>query len=230
MRLYRSIGIEELETIFNAQCPVLGKYHCSNEIQNTSKMKNAICFFVDEIRWKDASHKFFIVVDISVTKLEFGIGTYFAGKSLKKAQIWTGKCGSITYGLREAYTESYSINDVKELYIFNYFNLSVTKNLSKICKKNGIKFYDGHNATTAETEFIKNGCKFVDDDYKKFDYISEELYLNRDEIVPLSDEDKYKQKILSETKNQVMKIFEKGDDKAIELAEKIQEILRIPQA
>ena len=225
MRLYRSIGSEELKALFNIKCPIIGKYHCSNENQNTSNLQNAVCFFVDEIRWKDSDHEFLVVVDIPTTKLEFGIGTYYAAKSLKDTQIWTGRSGGYAYGLREAYAENYSIKDVVELYIFNHFNCSVRVDLASICNDYDIQFYDGHNVETNDAEFIKNKIRFVSDDYNEFDYISYDFSLNREDIVPLSDEERYNQKLLSEVKGKIMDIFEKGDINAVELAEKIKKIL-----
>lgn len=231
MRLYRSIGQSELETLFFQKQPVVGKYHCNVELRNSSNLQNAICFFLDEIRWEDRNHEFFIVLDIPHTRLEFGIGRYSAAESLKKSQIWTGKYGKYEYGLREAYTDVYSLEDIKEIYIFDHFNSDYREMIKRTCEKYDIVFHvgdlvikDGVHKIN-KSEFIKYGCKFVTDPYDEFDFISDELSKHRDDIVELSEEERNAAKLLNDVRTNVMNILKKGDEEALILAEKIKSLL-----
>ena len=46
-------------------------YNCSKEKQNTSNIGNACCFFIDNVRWYDKNHRFFLVLDIPEEYLEY---------------------------------------------------------------------------------------------------------------------------------------------------------------
>ena len=151
MLLYRSIGEKELRNLFQEDSKILGQYNCKIEGQNNCNSSATCCFFVDEILWKDANHRFMIVVDIPEDYLTFGIGTYFAAKSLAKTKIWSGRDGSEIYKLREAYINSYKISQVKEVYLFDYFaNHFIESSLRPICDKYGIKLF------TTEKPFINS--------------------------------------------------------------------------
>lgn len=224
MRLYRSIGENELNTLLK-KCPVVGKYHCSTERQNTCSLQNAVCFFVDQFHWSDVNHKFVVVVDIPNTLLEFGVGTYYAPKSLKNTKVWTGKTGEYVYGIREAYIDNYSLNDVVEIYLFNYYNASTSKQIKEICDANNVTFLNGDGILEPVYKFNTDGCKFTEDPYKEFDFISEKFLSNRKNIIPLTQDELDNQKLLRETRIKIMDIFRKGDAEAIELAKKIEDIL-----
>lgn len=160
MLLYRSIGEKELRNLFQEDGKILGQYNCKIEGQNNCNSSATCCFFVDEILWKDANHRFMIVVDIPEDYLTFGIGTYFAAKSLAKTKIWSGRDGSEIYKLREAYINSYKISQVKEVYLFDYFaNHFIEGSLRPICDKYGIKLF------TTEKPFINSTQTLVKDGY-----------------------------------------------------------------
>lgn len=224
MRLYRSIGENELKTLLK-KCPVVGKYHCSTEMQNTCGLQNAVCFFVDEFHWSDTNHKFVVVVDIPNTLLEFGVGTYYAPKSLKNTKVWTGRTGEYVYGIREAYIDSYSLSDVVEIYLFNYYNISTSKQIKEICDENNVTFLNGDGVLEPVHQFNTDECRFTEDPYKEFDFISEKFLSNRENIVSLTKDELDNQKLLRETRTKIMDIFRKGDTEAIELAKKIKDIL-----
>ena len=142
MLLYRSIGEKELFSLLRGEV-IQGRYNCNTEVQTTSKEKNVCCFYVDLFRWKDSQHKFLIVVDIPEKYLSFGIGEYWASNETRKTKTWTGRNGSELYKIREAYVYSYSIKDVKELYLFNHFaTWVVDEKISPICDKYKIKLYN----------------------------------------------------------------------------------------
>ena len=72
MKLYRSIGEKELRGLLEGQM-IYGMFNCQKEHQNNSYLKNACCFYVDEVRWNDANHIFMLVLEIPEERLTFGI-------------------------------------------------------------------------------------------------------------------------------------------------------------
>ena len=174
MKLYRSIGEKELRGLLEGQM-IYGMFNCQKEHQNNSYLKNACCFFVDEVRWNDASHEFMLVLEIPEERLTFGIGDYYAGKSLKDEKIWSGRNGSLHYKIREAYTLSYCIDDVKEIYLFNHFaDWYVEKLIKPICKSNNVKLYRRNEKpfTNSKQTFVKvpysqYECNYVTNEFSK---------------------------------------------------------------
>lgn len=111
MKLYRSIGESELMKIIH-HVPVRGMYDNAFDPQNTSDLNNILCCFVEEIRWKDNEHQFFLELDIPEDRIQFGTGTYFVPKDMGKNKIWTGRRGSTKVELKEAYLDSYTVQDI----------------------------------------------------------------------------------------------------------------------
>lgn len=221
MKLYRSIGMQELKTLFKAKCPVIGKYHCSEENCNTSQLQNAVCFFVDNVRWRDNDHRFTITVDIPATLLEFGIGTYYAKETLANTNIWDGASGDYTYGIREAYVDTYSLKNVVELNVFDECDEKEVEWLREKCSENNIVFHVTGEVSATQNEI----CEFVEDPYCEFDYITDGFLDNRANIVPLTQEDFDNHTLLADTKETILEILNKGDDDAIRFAKMIQKFL-----
>ena len=208
MILYRSIGESELRQLLS-QYVINGRYDCETECQNSNGMKNAVCFFVDEVRWSDAAHKYMIVVDIPVEELAFGCGTYHAAASLRKTKVWTGRDGSELYSIREAYASTYDISQVKELYLLgHYAKHHVDDYIRPICNKHGITCY--HMGTVpfenSTQKFVKDGIM-----YKTVEATGDWMSFL------VVDEDKY----IKNTKDAIL-----AADITIEQARKIQSILR----
>lgn len=139
MIVYRSIGESELFTLINGST-VKGQFDCYKEVQCSSRRKNAICLFTEKIRWYDKAHCFFVVLDIPKEKLSFGKGIYYAAKTFATTKVWTGRTGSVTYELDEAYTNSYSIKNVKGIYLGNrYANWYREKVINPLLEKYHLK-------------------------------------------------------------------------------------------
>lgn len=209
MKLYRSIGEDELGSILKGSI-VQGRYNCKTEHQNSTNEENTCCFFVDEVRWRDKQHQFVIVVDIPIECLSFGIGKYWASKEMKNTKTWTGRNGSELYKIREAYISSYSIVDVKEIYLFGHFAKWVVDKIKSICNENDIVLHDVDCSMLFEEnethfKYFSCGYQTIED----LDNWINSLVVNKDEFV-------------EEIKNRVLKA-----NISFEQARKIQQILRI---
>lgn len=148
MIVYRSIGSKELYQLFSGSGKINGMYNCSKEKQNTSNIGNACCFFIDNVRWYDKNHRFFLVLDIPEEYLEFGIGEYYAGSSLAKTNVWSGRKGNTLYKIREAYSTHYNISNIKEIHVDGYFSKDYTLNkLLPVCEANNITLYSSYTDT-----------------------------------------------------------------------------------
>lgn len=156
MILYRSIGIEEFKSLLNNE-KILGKYDLSKEKQSTSNLKNVVCFFTDEYWWIDKKHTIGLKLDIPSNRLQFGIGTYYAPKIFAKTRVWSGRRGTETYKLREAYTPYYSIDDIIGVSINNIQNKD---KIEKYLNIKNIKSFDIKNRLAEEQNNTAPPIKF----------------------------------------------------------------------
>lgn len=120
MILYRSIGIEEFNTLLrDGKCD--GRYNAFKEEKSTCKQRGlVVSFFVDDVWWVDHSHNILLVLDIHDSKLSFGYGEYWASKDFNKTHIWSGRRGSAHYRVKEAYASSYNLTDVRYMSLPNH--------------------------------------------------------------------------------------------------------------
>lgn len=196
MKLFRSIGTEEfLSLISNGM--IHGKYNCITEQQNDCDMKGVCCFYVDEVMWIDKKHRFLVVVDIPEEELCFGNGTYFAAKDFAKTKVWSGRNGNTKYSVREAYCDSYSLSQVKEIFLFgHYTNTFVKESIIPVCEKYGISVHHMCNVdifANNEQEFVQdeNGVFKTKENYNNWEkqfLIDEAEYIEKTKKMLLSKE------------------------------------------
>jgi hypothetical protein len=230
MRIGRSIGEAELRMLLSGSV-VNGKYNCSTESQNSNKDKNVVCFFVDDVKWQDKAHKFFIICDIPASRLKFGVGEYWAAKTMAKTNIWTGRRGDTLYGIREAYIQSYSIADVKAIYLYNYFaDWYIEKIVTPACAENNIelhvKDYDVPPLNGEVTQFVQNKEK-DENGMILTKYVTKEFIENNGKPKFSKEEEKQieKEKYILETIQMVSKQLDVLDDDAFSLAKKIRKMM-----
>lgn len=119
MRLYRSIGLTELNMLIKTGT-VNGRYQILNERQSSGTIIDAICTFIEPIKWHDKNHQFFVVLNVSESQIaEYGKGKYYAAKNFADTKIWTGRRGKTEYILNEAYLFNYSIQNVVKIYAYS---------------------------------------------------------------------------------------------------------------
>lgn len=135
MKGYRSIGVNELKMLVEADNPVYGIQRWDDRAETTCNLPyGVVCFFLDNIKWHDKVHKFDIVVELDDAQI--GEGTYMASKEFGTSKVWTGKEGKTEYKLKEAYVRYYTPENIKELDYNGYFaNWYVNKWLIPFCKK-----------------------------------------------------------------------------------------------
>ena len=209
MKLYRSIGEKEFLDLIGGKT-IIGRYCCKTEPQNTCDEENVCCFFVDELLWQDTNHKFLIVVDIPQEYLSFGIGKYYASKNLRKTKTWSGRNGGENYKIREAYVSSYSLEDVKEIFLFNHFaNHFVETIKNKLIKGKNISLYPSNEKPFSKT---KETFKYVSGYYQTIEDLEKWL----ESVTPNENN------FVTDTKNLLSKL-----DLSYEQALKIRQLLRV---
>lgn len=147
MILRRSIGDTEMWALLSGDT-IQGRFECNKNSQCGLRKKGKyICFFVDDYWWIDNNeHRFCITVDIPEDKLIFGEGIYYAGASMKKTHIWSGKRGNEAYYLKEAYVKSYSIKDIISFAIDDdSYNQETYNHIIEKMKKHNVKIVDMPN-------------------------------------------------------------------------------------
>ena len=139
---YRSIGDSELDILCNNET-VVGRYNNSTEKQNDSKATNVVCFFTEPYKWEDAAHYIHIKCQFNKNDIvDFGTGIYYAGKSLGKTKVWTGRRGKTGYKIDEFYVSSYNIDNVVAVdynIIDKKFNRDYSKMYTDKLKQHNIK-------------------------------------------------------------------------------------------
>lgn len=118
----RSIGHKELDLILKG-IPIKGRYNLQYEPQSTDSMENAVCFFKTDknqspLNWRDRRHIHTVIIQNSHKKpFQNGIGIYYVSKNTLKTNVWNGRRGTTRLEFKEAYFDTYSINDIITLNI-----------------------------------------------------------------------------------------------------------------
>lgn len=137
MKVYRSIGKEELYYLLSSFNPVYGKRIWSNIKGSGCPITEygTVCFFVDNIKWIDSQHCFHIIVDIP-NDSAVGEGVYMASKNFGITKIFTGREGKTKFCIKEAFTRFYNPSDIILLDIGNSFaNHFLESTIKPFCKK-----------------------------------------------------------------------------------------------
>lgn len=196
MKLFRSIGTNELMQLINGST-VHGRYNCEGEKLNNCELKNMCCFFVDEVMWKDKQHSFLVVVDIPEEDIYFGNGIYNATKNFANTKVWSGRWGDSQYSIREAYCDSYSLSQVKEIYLFGHYTSSFVNDvIMPKCNEYGVvlhhmdmqePFANSKQVFTKDSDGIYKTAENYNGWEKKFE-INEEIYIENTKKLILNAE------------------------------------------
>ena len=163
---YRTIGEDELEFLIDSDNPVYGKYKYSKLKECGCDLPyGVVCFYVDEVKWRDKSHKFDIKVNLP-DDVHTGISTYMASKDFEKTKIFNGRSGKTKYSVKEAFVRFYEAKDIIELNVGpHYTDTHVNNYILPFCIKYNIilkrySFDMGkeivlYNGVTAENNDLK---------------------------------------------------------------------------
>lgn len=140
MKLYRSIGEKELKNLLQGY-PIHGIYPsgCIDGSDCEIEKRSVVCFYTEPFMWSDKEHKHVIICDIPEEELTFGTATYLVSKDVIKKRQWSGRDGSELLKLSEAYVDTYTIKNVKIVYLCeHYASWYIEEHIKPYCIKNGV--------------------------------------------------------------------------------------------
>lgn len=140
MKLYRTIGKKELMNLLQGY-PIHGMYPsgCIDGSDCKMEKRSVVCFYTEPFHWSDKEHKYIIVCDIPDEELTFGTAKYMVSKDTIKTRKWSGRNGSESLLLNEAYIDTYTIKNVKKVYLHGHFaDWYIEEHIKPYCIENDI--------------------------------------------------------------------------------------------